>query len=88
MVWTIEFDKKASREFARLDKAIQKQIDKFLTKLLKNDNPRLYGVALKGESRTIWRYCVGDYRLLCNIEDEILTVIVIVIRHRREVYKK
>lgn len=88
MVWTIDFDKKAKKEFANLDKPAQKQIDKFLLKLMKSANPRQFGEALKGNLQSFWRYRVGDYRLICSIEDKILTVIVFTIKHRKEVYKK
>ena len=87
MVWTIEFDKKASKEFKGLDKPTQKQIDKFLLKLMKSRNPRQYGDALQGSLKSFWRYRVGDYRLVCSIEDEILAVLVVRVKHRREVYK-
>lgn len=87
MAWTIEFDKKASKEFKVLDKPIQKQIDQFLLKLMKSNNPRQYGEVLKGDLQSFWRYRVGDYRLICSIEDEILTVLVVRVRHRKEAYK-
>ncbi len=88
MVWTIEFDKKAKKEFASLDKSAQKQIDKFLLKLMKSANPRQFGEALKGDMQSFWRYRVGDYRLICSLEDKILTVVVLRVKHRKEVYKK
>jgi mRNA interferase RelE/StbE len=87
LAWTIEFDKKASKEFKSLDKSDQKQIDKFLLKLIKGPNPRQYGQALKGSLKPFWRYRIGDYRLICNIEDEVLTVLVLRVKHRKEVYK-
>lgn len=88
MTWTIEFDKKASKEFKRLDKFTQKQVDKLLLKLEKSQNPRRYGEALTGTLGGFWRYRVGDYRLICSIEDDIVTVLVLHVKHRREVYKK
>ncbi|MFZ3068687.1 MAG: type II toxin-antitoxin system RelE/ParE family toxin [Gammaproteobacteria bacterium] len=88
MAWTIDFDKKAKKEFSSLDKSAQKQIDKFLLKLMKSANPRQFGEALKGNMQSFWRYRVGDYRLICSIEDNVLTVIVLRVKHRKEVYKK
>lgn len=88
MTWTIEFDKKSSKEFQKLNKTIQKQIDKFLLKLIKTRNPRIHGESLQGSLKSFWRYRVGDYRLICSIEDEILNVVVIRVKHRKEVYKK
>ena len=87
MVWTIDFDKKAAKEFKALDKPVQKQIDKFLLKLMKSKNPRQFGDALTGNLKSFWRYRIGDHRLICKIEDEILTVLVVRVRHRKEVYK-
>jgi mRNA interferase RelE/StbE len=86
LAWTIEFDKKAAKEFKALDKPTKKQIDKFILKLAKSANPRALGEALKGNLKPFWRYRVGDYRLICSIEDEVLTVLVVRVKHRKEVY--
>lgn len=88
MTWTIEFDKKASKELKALDKTAKKQIDKFLLKLMKSRNPRQFGESLKGTLGSFWRYRVGDYRLICDIADQVLTVLIIRVQHRKEVYKK
>ena len=88
MAWTIDFDKKAKKEFSKLDKSSQKQIDKFLLKLMKSTNPRKFGEALKGNMQLFWRYRVGDYRLICKLEDKVLTVMVLRVKHRKEVYRK
>jgi len=88
LAWTIEFDRKAKKEFEKLGKPIQKQIDKFLLKLMKSAHPRHLGQALKGGLQSFWRYRVGDYRLICSIEDKTVTVVVLRVNHRREVYKK
>lgn len=52
------------------------------------DNPRSTGKALVGRLRGLWRYRVGDYRLLCAIQDGILRVLVLEVGHRRDVYKQ
>jgi mRNA interferase RelE/StbE len=88
LAWTIKFDKKAEKEFKSLDKIIQKSIDKFLMRLTKSSNPRNVGHALKGKLQSLWRYRIGDHRLICNIEDKIVTVVVLRVSHRRHVYKK
>ncbi|MEF9988396.1 MAG: type II toxin-antitoxin system RelE/ParE family toxin, partial [Christensenella sp.] len=51
------------------------------------DNPRLYGKALQGKYKTLWRYRVGDYRIIVNIEDEKLVILLLEIGHRKEIYK-
>jgi mRNA interferase RelE/StbE len=88
LVWTIKFDKKAAKEFKNLDKVIQKNIDKFLMRLTKSSNPRHIGHALKGRLQPLWRYRIGDHRLICSIEDKIVTILVLRVSHRRHVYKK
>lgn len=88
MAWKIEFDKKARKEFANLDKSIQKQIDKFILKLAKSKNPRQMGEGLKGNLQPFWRYRIGNYRLLCSIEDNTVTILILRVKHRKEVYKE
>ncbi len=52
-----------------------------------HDNPRDLGAALSGRLAGHWRYRVGDYRIICKIEDETITILVIEIGHRREIYR-
>jgi mRNA interferase RelE/StbE len=62
-------------------------IYKFLRRLPQYDDPRRTGEALHGELAGLWKYRVGDYRLLCRIEDARLVVLVVRIGNRREVYR-
>lgn len=87
MTWTIKFNKKSEKELSKLDKQAQVTIINFLLKLEKKSNPRDTGRALKGELGLFWRYRVGDYKIICKIEDEMITVLVLAIGHRKEVYK-
>jgi mRNA interferase RelE/StbE len=60
----------------------------FLDARIKNtENPRKFGKALRGELGEFWRYRVGDYRILCKLEDEVWTVLAVKVGHRREVYR-
>jgi len=52
------------------------------------DAPRTLRKSLRGHRGEIWRYRVGDYRLLCRIEDEVMIVLVVTIGHRREIYRQ
>ena len=88
MNWKIDFDSKAKKELLRLDKQLQKRIIKLLDRVLKMGNPRTTGSALQGSLSGLWRYRVGDYRIICRIEDTHLVVLVISVGHRREVYKR
>lgn len=85
-VWKIEFDPRARADFAKLDKPIQQRIMKFLRRLL--GDPRAHGAALQGETLgNYWKYRVGDYRVIADIRDRKLTVLVVKIGHRSEVYR-
>ena len=88
MAWTIEFDTTAATELKRLDRPVQQRIIHFLRKRITTcDDPRTHGKALRGDRGEFWRYRVGDYRLLCRIEDDRLVVLVVTIDHRRDVYR-
>ena len=88
MNWKIEFDTKARDEFLRLDTSVKKRIIKFIdTRLLKSANPRKFGSPLKGHLSELWKYRVGDCRLVCKIEDNFLTILLVSIGHRSEIYK-
>lgn len=87
MAWTVKLSDHAKRDLQKLDKTIQKRIVSFLQdRIHVTDNPRASGKALQGNLSGLWRYRVGDYRLLCRIEDEELIILVIGIGHRKEVY--
>ena len=88
MAWTIEFDSDAAKELKRLDRPVQQRIVRFLReRIAPSDAPRTQGKALRGDRGEVWRYRVGDYRLLCRIEDDRIVVLVIHVGHRREVYR-
>ncbi|MDD6961972.1 MAG: type II toxin-antitoxin system RelE/ParE family toxin [Treponema succinifaciens] len=82
------FTPKAKKSFLKLDKTIQKQIQKFIEKLEAMSDPRVSGKMLVGNLLGFWRYRVGDYRLLCKIIDKELVIVVVEVGHRREVYDK
>ncbi len=89
MAWKIEFSAEAERELNRLDGQDIKRILKFLhERVAKLDNPRSVGKALQGPRfGEFWKYRVGDYRLICKIEDARVVVLVLRIGHRREIYR-
>jgi mRNA interferase RelE/StbE len=89
MAWAIKFDTAAQRELNKLDPVIARRILKFLLeRVAKLDDPRRIGERLQGELHHLWKYRVGDYRILCSFKQEILVVLVLEIGHRREVYKR
>jgi mRNA interferase RelE/StbE len=89
MAWRFEFTPTARRQLNKLDSTVQRRILGFLeTQMLLNEHPREAGSALKGsELGSFWRYRVGDYRIMCKIEDERWVVLVVRVAHRREVYR-
>ena len=88
MIYKIEFSDEAFKEFGKLDKYTQKLIDAWIRKHLEtNENPISIGKLFVGNKSGQWRYRVGDFRLLCLIQDDRLIILVIKIGHRRDVYK-
>ena len=89
MAWLIEFEDSAKKELAKLDKVIAGRITAFLReRVAPLDNPRTIGHALTGSKLgEFWRYCVGDYRIICEIQDRVLKILVIGIGNRREIYR-
>jgi mRNA interferase RelE/StbE len=89
MAWAIEFDTAAQRELNKLDPAISRRILKFLLgRVAKLDDPRSIGERLQGRLHHLWKYRVGDYRILCSFRQEVLVVLVLEIGHRREIYNR
>jgi len=87
--WTIEFDPRAQRELDGLDKPIARRISKFLYERVASlENPRQIGERLHGTLSDYWKYRVGDYRIVCSLEDDRLVALVLRVGHRREVYKR
>jgi mRNA interferase RelE/StbE len=89
MAWTFEFTPNAQKQLDDLDKAVSRRILKFLYERVgRLENPRQIGDRLQGALNKFWKYRVGDYRIICRLEDEKLVVFVVRIGHRREVYSR
>ncbi|KGD86165.1 MULTISPECIES: type II toxin-antitoxin system RelE/ParE family toxin [Rhizobium/Agrobacterium group] len=89
MAWTIELRDSARKQLKHLAHHDAARIISFLEeRVATHENPRELGAALKGHVLGgYWRYRVGDYRIICEIQDQRLVVLVIEIGHRREVYR-
>jgi len=88
VIWRIEITRTAERQITKLDRTAQRSIRRFLRdRLTPADDPRQWGKPLQGEKRGLWRYRVGDYRLICDIQDEKITVLVLEVGHRKDVYR-
>ncbi len=89
MAWDIEFDPDAVKDLKKLDKQVQVRILGFLrSRLGAMENPRELGEALAGSQLgNYWKYRVGDWRLICDIQDRRIVVRVLRVGNRREVYR-
>lgn len=88
MAWTIRVSDKAVRDLRKLDRQVARRIRDELSEIAGLDDPRSRGKALVGNLAGLWRYRVGDYRVICDIEDEVLVVLVVGVAHRSEVYRR
>lgn len=85
LAWTIEWDIRAQKEFKKLDRSIQKKILTFFTKKISPlENPRVFGKSLSYDKFGLWRYRVGDFRVICQLNDDTVKIIVVRIGHRKE----
>ncbi len=88
MSYSVETTARFDKEFKKLDGFTQRMVKSWIEKNLINcDNPCIHGKALTADKKGLWRYRIGDYRLICIIEDNKLIITALNIGHRREVYK-
>jgi mRNA interferase RelE/StbE len=89
MAWSIDLDPRARHELKALDPQVARRINRFLFERVASlDNPRSIGDALKGtEFGHLWKYRVGDCRIIASIEDKLVRILVVRIGNRREVYR-
>ncbi len=88
MTWKIEFTEDAAKDLKRLDRPVQHLIHRYLRERIATDQPpRRFGKPLRGEKQGLWRYRIGDYRVICHIEDERLVVLALRIAHRKQAYR-
>lgn len=87
MIWKVEFHKDAEKELLKLNPEAQKKIIKFLKERIStHKNPKQFGKLLKKNLHGLWRYRVTKYRIICQIQDEKLIVLVLKIGHRKNIY--
>ena len=87
MAWRIDFTKAADKSMRKLDRQTAKRIFDELDEVAALEDPRSRGKALTGNLAGLWRYRVGDYRIVSDIEDGALVVLVVDVAHRSKVYK-
>ena len=88
MTWAWKIDERALKDLRKLGPDARRQIVAYLDERVAEANdPRSFGKALKGNLAGLWRYRVADYRILCQIQDGELTILVVAVGHRRDVYE-
>lgn len=88
MAWTIKIEKNAKKELKKLDFYWQKKITTYLIEeVLLCSSLRALGKPLSESLKKLWRYRVGKFRIICEIQDQELIILVLVIKHRSDVYK-
>ena len=89
MGWTVSISDVAERQLKKLDGPVQKRILDWLDDRIEGcKNPRHFGEPLKGDHAGFWRYRVGAYRILCDIRDQEVIVLVIAVGHRSRIYQR
>lgn len=88
MRWAYSFDARALRELQKLDRQAQKEIISYLDERIATaQDPRRSGKPLRAALTGLWRYRIRDYRVLCQIQDNVLLVLVVSVGHRNNVYE-
>ena len=87
MRWTYSFDERALKELKKLGRLAKREILKYLDeRIATKEDPRRFGKALRGELAGLWRYRVGNYRMICSLKEGQMLVLVLRVGHRRDVY--
>lgn len=87
MTWQVDFDDKALKELRKLSDTAQNKTLKYLrSRIATEEDPRRFGKALVGSMKGLWKYRVDDYRIVCRIEEDHLTVLIVKVGQRRNIY--
>ena len=86
MAWTVEYDPRVDKVLRGLDRQVAKKIVDYLDGVAALNDPRSRGKALTGRLAGLWRYRIGDWRAICDLQDNKLVVVVLEVGHRSEIY--
>ena len=87
MAWSIEYDRGALKDLKKLDRAIQREILDYMdSRVATADDPRRFGKPLRASKFGLWRYRVRDYRIICELQEKRLVVLVVAVGHRSTIY--
>jgi mRNA interferase RelE/StbE len=88
LAWTIEYDPGALKDLKKLDRQIQREILDYMDeRVARAKDPRDFGKPLRASRFGLWRYRVGDYRIICELQERRLVVLVVGVGHRSTVYE-
>ena len=88
MVWAVSFTPAAEKAFGKLDRPLQRRMQKFIDARLQTvEDPRRLGEAHTGPLKGYWKYRIGDHRPVCEIKDKAMRILVIAIGDHKEVYR-
>ncbi len=88
MSYRVEATPRFEKEFKKLDRYTQRILKAWIQKnLVGCENPREHGKGLRANLSGLWRYRIGDYRIICDIQDEELVILALTVGHRSEIYK-
>jgi mRNA interferase RelE/StbE len=86
-IWCVEFDRDAARDIRKLGAVAERAILRYLRQRIATaEDPRRFGKPLTGDLKGLWRYRIGNYRIVASIEDDRFVVLIVTVGHRREVY--
>ncbi len=89
MSWTISYARSALKGAKKIDAQTKRKIRTYLhDRVVTLNDPRQLGKPLKGQLSELWRYRVGNYRIICDIKDQELVILVLRIAHRKDVYSQ
>jgi len=87
LAWIVEISDVAEKQLRKLDRPIQKRLLDWLNERIEGcKNPRHFGEPLRGDKAGLWRYRIGDFRIICEIQENRFVVLALAVGHRREVY--
>lgn len=88
MTYRIEFTQEAVKTFKKMDRSVARLILAWVRKNLEGcEDPRAHGKGLTANRSGMWRYRIGDYRLLADIQDDKVLILILEVGHRRDIYK-
>ena len=86
MSYRLMYTEKSARQIRKMDPAAQRLITTYLRKLENLEEPRSKGKALSAHLKGFWRYRIGDYRAICEINEDVIIIVVVDIGHRKDMY--